>query len=181
MTSSSCPSVSVSPLMSRVFPESFPNKQYQLLFTQGSGESKEGETQCLGWKIPQVSGNRNSTHSTVELEAEVVCMMFNLISSASLVAPQTALCSPPNPHSWTDFLTCLERVEAEPPSLCRNRQLWVRHQEPGVSAHQQRGGSLVPAQEGQSHPRTSLTEPESSCRSTANLTYCFVVWHHSTG
>ncbi|XP_070825026.1 minor histocompatibility antigen H13 isoform X2 [Chaetodon trifascialis] len=31
----------MSPLMSRVFPESFPNKQYQLLFTQGSGESKE--------------------------------------------------------------------------------------------------------------------------------------------
>ncbi|TKS76477.1 Minor histocompatibility antigen H13 [Collichthys lucidus] len=30
-----------SPLMSRIFPESFPNKQYQLLFTQGSGESKE--------------------------------------------------------------------------------------------------------------------------------------------
>lgn len=35
--------VSLSPLMSRIFPESFPNKQYQLLFTQGSGESKEGE------------------------------------------------------------------------------------------------------------------------------------------
>ncbi|XP_004573289.1 minor histocompatibility antigen H13 isoform X2 [Maylandia zebra] len=31
----------MSPLMSRVFPASFPNKQYQLLFTQGSGESKE--------------------------------------------------------------------------------------------------------------------------------------------
>lgn len=31
----------MSPLMSRIFPESFPNKQYQLLFTQGSGESKE--------------------------------------------------------------------------------------------------------------------------------------------
>nr|XP_046252838.1 minor histocompatibility antigen H13 isoform X2 [Scatophagus argus] len=31
----------MSPLMSRVFPDSFPNKQYQLLFTQGSGESKE--------------------------------------------------------------------------------------------------------------------------------------------
>uniref|UniRef100_A0A7N9AQ26 Histocompatibility (minor) 13 n=1 Tax=Mastacembelus armatus TaxID=205130 RepID=A0A7N9AQ26_9TELE len=30
-----------SPLMSRIFPDSFPNKQYQLLFTQGSGESKE--------------------------------------------------------------------------------------------------------------------------------------------
>ncbi|KAG7224349.1 hypothetical protein INR49_004656 [Caranx melampygus] len=29
------------PLMSRIFPASFPNKQYQLLFTQGSGESKE--------------------------------------------------------------------------------------------------------------------------------------------
>uniref|UniRef100_A0AAX7UK21 Histocompatibility (minor) 13 n=1 Tax=Astatotilapia calliptera TaxID=8154 RepID=A0AAX7UK21_ASTCA len=33
--------LSLSPLMSRVFPASFPNKQYQLLFTQGSGESKE--------------------------------------------------------------------------------------------------------------------------------------------
>ncbi|XP_070696322.1 minor histocompatibility antigen H13 isoform X2 [Pempheris klunzingeri] len=31
----------MSPLMSRIFPDSFPNKQYQLLFTQGSGESKE--------------------------------------------------------------------------------------------------------------------------------------------
>lgn len=38
--------LSLSPLMSRVFPASFPNKQYQLLFTQGSGESKEGETCC---------------------------------------------------------------------------------------------------------------------------------------
>uniref|UniRef100_A0A3Q2ZS82 Histocompatibility (minor) 13 n=1 Tax=Kryptolebias marmoratus TaxID=37003 RepID=A0A3Q2ZS82_KRYMA len=31
----------MSPLMTRIFPASFPNKQYQLLFTQGSGESKE--------------------------------------------------------------------------------------------------------------------------------------------
>ncbi|XP_029361281.1 minor histocompatibility antigen H13 isoform X1 [Echeneis naucrates] len=31
----------MSPLMCRIFPASFPNKQYQLLFTQGSGESKE--------------------------------------------------------------------------------------------------------------------------------------------
>ncbi|KAM9855251.1 minor histocompatibility antigen H13 isoform 3-T3 [Aulostomus maculatus] len=31
----------MSPLMSRIFPASFPNKQYQLLFTQGAGESKE--------------------------------------------------------------------------------------------------------------------------------------------
>ncbi|CAJ1084307.1 minor histocompatibility antigen H13 isoform X2 [Xyrichtys novacula] len=31
----------MSPLMSRIFPASFPNKQFQLLFTQGSGESKE--------------------------------------------------------------------------------------------------------------------------------------------
>ncbi|XP_047443121.1 minor histocompatibility antigen H13 isoform X2 [Mugil cephalus] len=31
----------MSPLMSRIFPASFPNKQYQLLFTQGTGESKE--------------------------------------------------------------------------------------------------------------------------------------------
>uniref|UniRef100_A0A3B3CAP2 Histocompatibility (minor) 13 n=1 Tax=Oryzias melastigma TaxID=30732 RepID=A0A3B3CAP2_ORYME len=31
----------MSPLMSRIFPVSLPNKQYQLLFTQGSGESKE--------------------------------------------------------------------------------------------------------------------------------------------
>ncbi|XP_068602260.1 minor histocompatibility antigen H13 isoform X3 [Brachionichthys hirsutus] len=31
----------MSPLMSRVYPASFPNKQYQLLLTQGSGESKE--------------------------------------------------------------------------------------------------------------------------------------------
>ncbi|XP_028266593.1 minor histocompatibility antigen H13 isoform X2 [Parambassis ranga] len=31
----------MSPLMARIFPASFPNKQYQLLFTQGTGESKE--------------------------------------------------------------------------------------------------------------------------------------------
>lgn len=31
-----------SPMMNRFFPANFPNKQYQLLFTQGSGESKEG-------------------------------------------------------------------------------------------------------------------------------------------
>ncbi|KFR01893.1 Minor histocompatibility antigen H13, partial [Opisthocomus hoazin] len=30
-----------SPVMNRFFPANFPNKQYQLLFTQGSGESKE--------------------------------------------------------------------------------------------------------------------------------------------
>lgn len=30
--------------MTKVFPASFPNKQYQLLFTQGTGESKEGES-----------------------------------------------------------------------------------------------------------------------------------------
>ncbi|XP_010773337.1 minor histocompatibility antigen H13-like isoform X1 [Notothenia coriiceps] len=34
----------MSPLMSRIFPASFPNKQFQLLFTQGSEEAKEGET-----------------------------------------------------------------------------------------------------------------------------------------
>ncbi|KAK5924252.1 minor histocompatibility antigen H13 isoform X2 [Gymnodraco acuticeps] len=31
----------MSPLMSRIFPASFPNKQFQLLFTQGSEEAKE--------------------------------------------------------------------------------------------------------------------------------------------
>ncbi|XP_039240848.1 minor histocompatibility antigen H13 isoform X4 [Pipra filicauda] len=31
----------ISPMMNRFFPANFPNKQYQLLFTQGSGESKE--------------------------------------------------------------------------------------------------------------------------------------------
>ncbi|XP_036446881.1 minor histocompatibility antigen H13 isoform X1 [Colossoma macropomum] len=31
----------MSPFMNRVFPANLPNKQYQLLFTQGSGESKE--------------------------------------------------------------------------------------------------------------------------------------------
>ncbi|TRY72929.1 hypothetical protein DNTS_008327, partial [Danionella cerebrum] len=31
----------MSPFTSRVFPANLPNKQYQLLFTQGSGESKE--------------------------------------------------------------------------------------------------------------------------------------------
>ncbi|XP_060930338.1 minor histocompatibility antigen H13-like isoform X2 [Limanda limanda] len=31
----------MSPLMSRIFPTSIPNKQFQLLFTQGSGDAKE--------------------------------------------------------------------------------------------------------------------------------------------
>uniref|UniRef100_A0A8V5H4L9 Uncharacterized protein n=1 Tax=Melopsittacus undulatus TaxID=13146 RepID=A0A8V5H4L9_MELUD len=31
----------ISPMMNRFFPANFPNKQYQLLFTEGSGESKE--------------------------------------------------------------------------------------------------------------------------------------------
>ncbi|XP_072852724.2 signal peptide peptidase isoform X1 [Pogona vitticeps] len=31
----------ISPMMNKLFPANFPNKQYQLLFTQGSGESKE--------------------------------------------------------------------------------------------------------------------------------------------
>ncbi|XP_058846905.1 minor histocompatibility antigen H13-like isoform X1 [Acipenser ruthenus] len=31
----------ISPFVNRLFPENFPNKQYQLLFTQGSGENKE--------------------------------------------------------------------------------------------------------------------------------------------
>lgn len=46
-------SLSFSPLMSRIFPASFPNKQFQLLFTQGSGESKEGETCCSALKHQQ--------------------------------------------------------------------------------------------------------------------------------
>uniref|UniRef100_A0A7M4EL41 Histocompatibility minor 13 n=1 Tax=Crocodylus porosus TaxID=8502 RepID=A0A7M4EL41_CROPO len=31
----------ISPMMNKVFPANFPSKQYQLLFTQGSGEAKE--------------------------------------------------------------------------------------------------------------------------------------------
>uniref|UniRef100_A0A7N4NWA3 Histocompatibility minor 13 n=1 Tax=Sarcophilus harrisii TaxID=9305 RepID=A0A7N4NWA3_SARHA len=31
----------ISPIMNKFFPANFPNKQYQLLFTQGSGENKE--------------------------------------------------------------------------------------------------------------------------------------------
>ncbi|XP_061486826.1 minor histocompatibility antigen H13 isoform X2 [Rhineura floridana] len=31
----------ISPVMNKLFPANFPNKQYQLLFTQGSGETKE--------------------------------------------------------------------------------------------------------------------------------------------
>lgn len=38
-----------SPMMNRFFPANFPNKQYQLLFTQGSGESKEGMLAC--WSL----------------------------------------------------------------------------------------------------------------------------------
>lgn len=32
-----------SPFMNKFFPVNFPNRQYQLLFTQGSGENKEGQ------------------------------------------------------------------------------------------------------------------------------------------
>ncbi|XP_047600570.1 minor histocompatibility antigen H13 isoform X4 [Lutra lutra] len=32
----------ISPFMNKFFPANFPNRQYQLLFTQGSGENKEG-------------------------------------------------------------------------------------------------------------------------------------------
>lgn len=51
-------------------------------------------------------------------------------------------------HSCTNYLP--SRFKSEPLRLCRNRQLWVWHQEPVVSGHQQCGGSLVPAQKGQS-------------------------------
>lgn len=34
---------SSSPFMNKLFPAGFPNRQYQLLFTQGSGENKEGQ------------------------------------------------------------------------------------------------------------------------------------------
>lgn len=37
-----------SPMMNRFFPANFPNKQYQLLFTQGSGDSKEGTLVSVG-------------------------------------------------------------------------------------------------------------------------------------
>lgn len=40
-----------SPMMNRFFPANFPNKQYQLLFTQGSGESKEGMLACQSFQV----------------------------------------------------------------------------------------------------------------------------------
>lgn len=52
--------LSLSPLMSRVFPASFPNKQYQLLFTQGSGESKEGETCCPSHQRREQTPSKNT-------------------------------------------------------------------------------------------------------------------------
>lgn len=36
-----------SPFMNKFFPANFPNRQYQLLFTQGSGENKEGQCRLL--------------------------------------------------------------------------------------------------------------------------------------
>lgn len=33
--------------MNKFFPANFPNRQYQLLFTQGSGENKEGQCRLL--------------------------------------------------------------------------------------------------------------------------------------
>lgn len=38
-------------MMNRLFPANFPNKQYQLLFTQGSGESKEGTLACQSFQV----------------------------------------------------------------------------------------------------------------------------------
>lgn len=38
-----CFAFSSSPFMNKFFPANFPNRQYQLLFTQGSGENKEGQ------------------------------------------------------------------------------------------------------------------------------------------
>lgn len=38
-----CLAFSSSPFMNKFFPANFPNQQYQLLFTQGSGENKEGQ------------------------------------------------------------------------------------------------------------------------------------------
>lgn len=46
---------SSSPFMSKFFPASFPNRQYQLLFTQGSGENKEGQCCPLPPPLPFVS------------------------------------------------------------------------------------------------------------------------------
>lgn len=37
------PPLRSSPMMNKFFPANFPNKQYQLLFTQDSGEAKEGK------------------------------------------------------------------------------------------------------------------------------------------
>lgn len=44
-----------SPFMNKVFPANFPSRQYQLLFTQGSGENKEG--QCFPLSLPGVSSS----------------------------------------------------------------------------------------------------------------------------
>ncbi|EDL86055.1 histocompatibility 13 (predicted), isoform CRA_e [Rattus norvegicus] len=43
----------ISPFMNKFFPANFPNRQYQLLFTQGSGENKEG--QCCPLPLKYVS------------------------------------------------------------------------------------------------------------------------------
>lgn len=82
---------------------------------------------------------------------------------------------------------------------CRNRQLWVWHQEPGVSGHQQRGGSLVPAQKGKVwQVKTDLWqccfmmslgiqshEVKHLLIITTYHIICIIVvcvlWHHSTG
>ncbi|XP_057385191.1 minor histocompatibility antigen H13 isoform X1 [Balaenoptera acutorostrata] len=49
----------ISPFMNKFFPANFPNRQYQLLFTQGSGENKEEPT-AMPSSVQGLTGGRGS-------------------------------------------------------------------------------------------------------------------------
>lgn len=74
-----------SPMMNRFFPANFPNKQYQLLFTQGSGESKEGTPAC---QSVSVSCSLVSTCSPLKqphrlASCSLLCLVCPTVSRAS--------------------------------------------------------------------------------------------------
>ncbi len=63
--------------MNRVFPANLPNKQYQLLFTQDSGESKEGEKHMLGHLQNSICVHGGLTTLTLLSPTEIVNYEFD--------------------------------------------------------------------------------------------------------
>lgn len=62
--------------------------------------------------------------------------------------------------------------------FCRNYQLWVWHQKPGVSVYQQYCGCLVPVQKGQSAATASINQLHTRVLCKHELFMCFVAWQH---